>query len=193
MNTAIATTRTALDRLNRSMGKSSLDDLVTARTKRALLLVDCSGSMAHHISAGGRRIDALRSIVQTLQTTHRVPVAAFGLRGGNQVDVVDVVPEPQGSTPLDLAIEFGKTQGATHLVVVTDGEPNSEQSAFEAARIFGGPIDTFFVGDPNSRGMQFASELAAMTGGTSNLSDLGKPKELGSKLRLCLGDGSETI
>lgn len=192
--TVTATALAAIDKLNRSLAKDSLDELVASKTKRSLLLVDVSDSMSITLRNGQRRIDALRKIVDGLRETNSFPIAAFGLRGQYSVDVVDYIPEPQGSTPLDLGIEFGGTQGATHLIVVTDGEPNSERAAFEAARTFGGPIDVFFVGDPHSRGAQFCAELAKMTGGQSGVADLaGKPRELESKIRLLLGDGSDAL
>jgi hypothetical protein len=91
VNTTLATTATtALDQLNRSLAKGSLGDLVQARTKRTLLLVDVSGSMAHMIvKTGKRRIDALRGVVADLRSTHNVPVAAFGLRGRQPVDLLE--------------------------------------------------------------------------------------------------------
>lgn len=194
MNTTLATTATtALDQLNRSLAKGSLGDLVQARTKRTLLLVDVSGSMAHMIvKTGKRRIDALRGVVADLRSTHNVPVAAFGLRGRQPVDLLEGghIPEPQGSTPLDRGIAYGTEQGANHLVVVTDGEPNSPEAAYEAARHFGGPIDVFFVGDATDYGRHFASELARRTGGKFHFNDLtGAPKELAGEIRLLLGDG----
>jgi Mg-chelatase subunit ChlD len=188
-DTAITTTATAIERLQRGLAKASLDDLVKARTRRSLLLIDRSGSMVHTVSSGERRIDALRRIVSELQATHRVPVVAFG--GSKGLDVVEVVPEPAGSTPLAEAIAFGREQGATHMVVVTDGEPNSESKAFEEARLFGGPIDVFFVGDPDDTGARFAKELARRTGGTSGVADLGTgTKQLTSAIAGLLGDGS---
>jgi Mg-chelatase subunit ChlD len=178
--------RKALDSLNRSMAKSDLDDLLVG-ARRSLLLVDCSSSMHARTMGGKRRIDALRTIVTDLRATHPVPLAAFG--GNDQVEIVEAPVEPTGGTPLDIAIDFGKEQGANHLVVVTDGEPNSELTAFAAAKRFGGPIDVFFVGDAFTRGAQFAKELAEMTGGTSGVSSLDAPKELTSKIAGLLGDG----
>jgi|SRR5215471_10274211 len=190
----IIRTTTAVDRLNKSLAKSSLDDLVKARTKRSLLLVDVSGSMADWIQkTHERKIDALRKVVATLRETHAVPTAAFGTRGG-RVQLVDSIPNPSGSTPLDAAIEFGTQQGATHLVVVTDGYPDSQDAAFRAAREFGGPIDVFYVGDGNDEGARFAAELAAMTGGTCGVTDLAnEPKQLAGKIVALLGDGSEVL
>ena len=194
MTTSISTTQSAIERLNRSLAKTSLDEMVAAKTRRSLLMVDCSGSMATTTRTGKRRIDVLRDITVTLRQTRKFPLAAFGVRCQGQVEVIDTIPEPQGSTPLDLAIIFAKDQGANHLLVVTDGEPNSEEAAFDAARAFGGPIDTFFVGDPGGRAPKFLAELSAMTGGTASVSDLGTgAKVLTSKILLALGDGSDRI
>jgi hypothetical protein len=191
--TNLQTTRTAVDRLNKSLGKSSLRDLAKA-ARRSMLLADCSGSMDDPIRAGGRKIDALRTVVAGLRDTHPVPVAAFGLDSvPGSVRLLDEgqqLPEPSGLTPLHRAIDFGRAQGASHLVVVTDGQPDSEDAAFAAADLFGGPIDVFYVGDGDDRGARFAQLLAQRTGGTANLADLGKPKELKAGIAGLLGDGS---
>ena len=178
--------KVALDRLTKSLAKTSLDDFLNSG-RRSLLLVDCSSSMKSGIRAGGTRIAALRNVVEDLRATHPVPVAAFS---GDGVLVVDSIPAPTGGTPLADAIRFGASEGANHLVVVTDGEPNSEADAFDAARAFGNPIDVFYIGDGGDRGSKFAAELAKLTGGTANLTDLGKPKELSAKIAGLLGDGS---
>jgi len=187
--TAVATT--AATKLEKSMSKSSLDEFVQS-ARRSLLIVDCSGSMGECIRSGGTKIQALRKVVASLRETHPVPVAAFGhrTRGRDVVEVVDTIPEPAGGTPLHEAIRFGRVNEANHLVVVTDGCADSESHAFAEARAFGGPIDVFYIGDGNDRGARFAQELAQMTGGTANLTDLGKPKELSGKIALLLGDGS---
>jgi len=179
----------ALDKLAKSAEKDSLDDLLRG-DRRSLLLVDVSGSMRDRIKAGGRKIDALRRVVEMLQQTHAVPVVAFGLAGELQVDVVDSVPEPAGMTPLHLAIDFGREQGATHLVVVTDGIPDSQSAAFAAADRFARPIDVFYIGDGNDDGAKFTRELARRTGGKSDVTDLGQPKQLAAGIRALLGDGT---
>lgn len=182
------TAQTALDALNKSAGKSDLDALLRG-ARRSLLLVDCSGSMDENIRAGGRKIDALRSVVATLRESNPVPVAAFGALGSD-VQVVDSIPEPSGGTPIHRAIDFGRREGANHLVIVTDGIPDSQDAAFASARGFGNPIDVFYIGDGNDAGARFCRQLANMTGGTANITDLGKPKELAAKMLLMLGDGN---
>lgn len=184
----VAIEKTALDKLNRSLEKNDLDEFVRG-ARRSLLLVDCSGSMDTRVRSGERKIDALRKVVSTLRESHPVPVAAFGALGAD-VQVIDTVPEPSGGTPLHRAIQFGTREGATHLVVVTDGQPDSEGAAFDAAREFGNPIDVFYIGDGNDSGARFATELATRTGGVVNMTDLGQPKQLAAKIRLMLGDGS---
>jgi hypothetical protein len=177
----------AIEKLNKSAAKSDLDALIMG-ARRSMLLIDVSGSMAEAIRSGGRKIDALRGVVKSLREECPVPTAAFGMNHGHVV-LVESVPEPQASTPMAAAIEFAQREGANHAVIVTDGQPDSEGATFAAARSFGGPIDVFYVGDGNDRGAQFAKELAALTGGTANLADLGKPKELQGKITLLLGDG----
>ena len=186
-STTMVSTTSALDRLSKSAEKSSLDDLLKSKMQRSLLLVNCSGSMDNWVArANARRIDVLRTIVRDLRETHPVPVAAFG---GGGVVLIDTVPDPMGGTPMHLGIEYGHREGATHLIVVTDGQPDSERATFEAAALFGRPIDVFYVGDGNDEGARFARELARRTGGTAHLSSLDKPKELTSQIAGLLGDG----
>lgn len=181
-NTALVVT--AADKLKRTLGKSSLDDFMqTAR--RSMMLVDVSTSMGDYIRSGGTKILATRTVVATLRESNPVPVAVFG----REIEIVDRVPEPCGGTPMHLGIDFCKQQGADHLVLITDGEPDSESYALESARAFGGVIDVFYIGDGTDRGSQFAKELAALTGGTVNLTDLGAPKQLAAKIAGLLGSG----
>jgi Mg-chelatase subunit ChlD len=184
----VAIERQAIDALNRKSATSDLDAFVRG-FRRSLLLVDCSGSMADRLErTNERRIDALRRVLRQLRSTHSAPIAAFG--GCRQVEIVEDAPEPTGSTPLDDAIDFGREQGANHLVVITDGEPNSQASAFEAAARFGNPIDVFYIGDAHGFGLTFARELARRTGGEAHLSDVSATKQLSSQIAGLLGDGN---
>jgi hypothetical protein len=183
----------ATRRLAASAELSSLADLVKAKANRSMLLVDISDSMDSHLATGERAIDALRKVVDMLRDTHPVPVAAFGFDqfgegDGEVVKFIDNVPEPQGSTPLHTGIDFAKEKGATHLVVVTDGSPDSTSEALRSAKRFGGPIDVFYVGDGNDDGAKFCARLAAATGGTANVTDL-NTKLLTSKIRALIGPG----
>jgi Mg-chelatase subunit ChlD len=178
----------SLDALNRKSATGDLDAFVRGY-RRSLLLVDCSGSMSDRLQrTGERRIDALRRVMRQLRSTHSTPVAAFG--GHRQVEIVEDAPNPTGTTPLDDAIDFGREQGANHLVVITDGEPNSQSAAFDAAARFGNPIDVFYIGDPEGYGLSFAQELARRTGGVAHLSDISATKALSQQIAGLLGDGN---
>jgi len=199
MTNTLVPTVSALDRLKRTAQRSSLDELVTAKTKRSLLLVDVSGSMDNWTKAGERKIDALRKVVDKLRSTHPVPMAAFGLEGGQRhnrqsVALIETIPEPSGMTPLAEAIDFGRMQEANHLIVVTDGYPDSAERAFEAADRFANPIDVFFIGDEGDSGAKFCAELAKRAKGQCGVTDLtGEPKQLAGKIIALLGDGSEVL
>ena len=192
MSDELVRTQEALQQLHKSLAKQTLADLVKARTSRPLLLVDCSGSMSERIATGQQKIEALRQVVKTLRETHPVAVAAFGLGGSStyeHVALVDTIPEPSGGTPMHAAIDFAKGHGATHIVLVTDGLPDSQTQTFEAARQFGGRIDVFYVGDGQDEGAGFCKALAQMTGGASDVTDLGEQKKLATKIAGCLPEG----
>ena len=178
----------ALATLQHSLTKTSLRDLVRA-TRASMLLVDASGSMADTLATGARKIDELRTVVAMLNETHTVPMISFG----SAVDLVrGDIPEPSGGTPMARALDYAKASGATHVVLVSDGDPDNPDDALAAAKRFGGTVDSFFIGQDFDRGAGFLRRLAEMTGGTTNLTDLLDPKQLASGIRRLLGDGRET-
>ena len=195
MATDLTISQAALERLNRTVEKDSLDDLIKARTRRSLLLLDCSSSMGGPVpGTPERRIDALRTIYADLRKTHQVPTAAFG-PWGMETQLIDDIPEPAGGTPLHRGIDFAREQGANHLVLITDGEPQSEAMAYTAAAAFGHPIDVFFIGDETSSFAAFCRELARRTKGSAGRTDLAGEgrKALTGKITLLLGDGKDVL
>ncbi len=186
-STDLVASAAAVQRLQTSLTKGSLADLVQSR-RRSLMLVDISGSMNDMTKTYERKIDALRTTVKAITETHPVPVAAFdtttALLEGDQI------PEPRGGTRVAQALNFAARQGANHVVMVTDGQPHDQYEALDAGRAFGGPVDVFYIGGHGDRGLSFAQELARVTGGTCNVTDLTAPKELSGKITLLLGDGS---
>jgi hypothetical protein len=145
--------------------------------------------MGDTLETGTRKIDELRKVVAILAETHTVPIVAFGSAVGL---VRGEIPEPSGGTPLDRAFDFAKASGATHVVVVSDGHPDLPDAAMEAARRFGGTVDSFFIGNDFDRGAGFLRRLAEVTGGSTNLTDLLDPKQLASGIAGLLGDGKGT-
>jgi Mg-chelatase subunit ChlD len=177
------------DRLAGTLARRSLSDLVKSRTEMHVLVVDCSGSMAETTDKGERKIDALRAVVAEVRERVACKVLAFGHAW--QPEIVDSIPEPSGGTPLHDAITSAKSHRATHLIVVSDGIPDSQTAALEAARAFGGKIDAVYVGPKSGSGPTFMQQLAGLTGGTSDALDLAQKELVGSRILGLLGDGSD--
>lgn len=140
--------------------------------------VDFSGKLS------GSKMDALRRVVDSLTTElASTPMVGFGLGYPKDVGVISSIPEPSGGTPLDLGIRFCTHMSATHLIVISDGAPDSESRAFAAAREFGGPIDVYYVGPRPDRGETFLQELARLSGGQCESLSLSNPKQLQQSLQ----------
>lgn len=153
------------------------------------LLADTSGSMYAHLSpkpgapadaAPQRAIDVLREVVKTVRGDSDLPIIAFGGPYDCEVRFVDVIPEPDGGTPLHAAIALAKQYGATRLVVISDGVPDLKEQSLDNARAFGGQIDVVYVGEEGSGGSVFLNALASATGGKRLQGDLRDPKLLTS-------------
>lgn len=152
------------------------------------LLVDTSSSMFAHVvgkdekgeETRKRAIDIVREVVATVRGDGDLPIIAFGGPTECEVRFVDVVPEPDGSTPLHAAIKLAKEYGATRLVVISDGVPDLKETSLENARAFGGQIDVVYIGAEGSGGSVFLNALASATGGKRLQGDLKDPRLLTS-------------
>lgn len=182
-NMMIPTSNTDLVRrqLEDSLEQGSLKAMARD-AETVMLLIDTSGSMEATIRSGKRRIDALREVVADIKKAGDVPMIAFGGPYDAQVRFVDGVPEPDGGTPLHIAIPYAKEYGATRLVVISDGVPDLADQSMQEARTFGGRIDVVFVGNEGDSGQMFLNALASATGGTQFTGDLGNTKKLTSQV-----------
>lgn len=177
-------------RLRESLQKgTSLDDLIKAKKKSRMsfLLYDTSSSMDDPVGdhKQTRKIDALRAIDKSLsdQGVH-IPRIHFG----NEVAfITGAIPEPFGGTPLNRGIDFAAVERAEHIIIVSDGAPDSEPLAMAAAVKFGGTIDVFYVGPPGERGEQFLAELCLATGGSFAPADLAEQRQITSGIKGLLG------
>jgi Mg-chelatase subunit ChlD len=193
----------------KSLQIKSLKDLVRARTsENSVLCIDVSYSMTATMRNGKTRIQGLREVVAGMRTKRAdVQMIAFGLNsnrslhdptglepnmGSKQVDFVTEVPDAQGGTPMAEAIDLARTSGFGRAVVISDGGPNDQHAALEAARQFGGRIDVIYVGDAGDPGSRFLDELAKITGGQRFEGDLSEVKELtGAVVGLLNGESLE--
>ena len=157
------------------------------------LLLDVSGSMGDPImdrvaelegnsmNSRTRKIDALRALVEEFPRTRK-----FWFSGDcEELFPGEAIPEPRTSTALGNALRHLKSREITHAVVITDGCPDSEADAFQAA--IGMKLDLFYVGPMPPP--KFMEELAKRTGGSFGTSTMGgkeERKQLGMKITALL-------
>lgn len=192
--------------LEESLSFGSLSDNIAAG-EVIFLLIDASGSMDTFIDKGaearyfdalsnqhvsgtrvdkrqfnGRAIDKLREAVGQIQQSANepIPMIAFGGPFDAQVRFVDSVPEPEGGTPLHMAIPLAKEYGANRVVIISDGCPDLRDQSMEEARRFGGRIDVVYVGVAGDAGQKFLEALSAATGGRVMHGDLRDVKKITS-------------
>jgi von Willebrand factor type A domain len=156
------------------------------------LVLDVSSSMGLALRTGElKRIDRLRETVAQL---HQKGIDFRQYVFSSGCEETNVIPEPYGSTNLADALELVLNATPTNVAVVSDGEPDNEDTAMVQARrakSMNIRIDVMFCGDPGSRGEAFLKRLAEGTGGRAQTVDLNlEPAALTGSVMLMLGDGS---
>jgi uncharacterized protein YegL len=166
----------AITKLEKALEAKTLDALVAAASQEdAFLVMDCSGSMA------GSPLANLKKVVDDIRTQAEPQMVAFAggyWEGGNCFMVGDVPADAGGGTPLGEAINFAKANGATRIVLISDGCPDDREAAMNAAMLFLGRIDVVFIGAAGSAGEAFLDKLARATGGSRFTGDIGETKKL---------------
>lgn len=135
-----------------------------------ILLVDQSGSMSSCDAPGDQsRYDAADKELARLQREFpgKVAVVAFS---STAVFCPGGVPmRLGGGTDMGEALRFVKVadDAGLKIILISDGEPNSESEALAAARQFKTRIDTIYIGpeDDYHGGRAFLQRLAKATGG----------------------------
>lgn len=133
-----------------------------------IVLIDQSASMSQRDAPGGKsRFDAADAELARIQRDNpgRVGVVAFSnyaafCPGGVPIRL-------SGGTDMAEALRFIHVADNTgiKLILISDGEPDSEDKAFAQARRFKSPIHTLYIGSENGRGRAFLEKLANATGG----------------------------
>lgn len=155
-----------------------------------IVLVDTSSSMAIPILGGQRRIDVLSAILTNISSSlPDMRLFAFndyltGLEPGQKL------PEPNGGTDLQMALDFVLQLSPRGVIVISDGEPADAKAALTSARTLNCVISTFYCGDESNRAaVAFLKQLALCSrGGIGRpmIADLRQPEKLTSELRLLL-------
>lgn len=133
-----------------------------------IAIVDVSASMSALDGRDGRtRYDVACDELARLQAVHpgKIGVIAFSTLphfcpGG-------VPPKPSGGTGLAQALDYAHVADGCDIqfIVISDGEPDSEEQALRAAKRYTSRIDTVYVGPEGGDGQAFLRRLAAASGG----------------------------
>jgi hypothetical protein len=143
-----------------------------------VILADVSSSMDER--AGNRRkADILREALEGLWP--EMPGArliAFGSTA-REIDDPRDLPAPSGGTALHLALDAAAIHRPRKTVVITDGRPDGEQAALDAAGRVPGLIDVIYCGpDSDAQALDFLRRLMRIGGGIIIVRDLVKDARL---------------
>lgn len=136
----------------------------------AIILVDISGSMETHDARGGEsRYTIACAELAKLQATLPGKLALIAFASHPVFTPSGIPPAPTGTTDLAGALRFAKVAdtGDMRFIVISDGEPNSEQDALAVAAQYKGRIDTVYVGPEGGEGQAFLQRLAKRQAGQS--------------------------
>lgn len=177
--------------MNKAIVKGSIADVAKKKNQsiaqsfmnaEIVVLLDVSGSMCDHDTPSGRsRHDVAEDELVKLQNENEGKVALICFSD-------DVIPCPDGRpirmnglTNLAKGLLSIKGIDGTKLkiVVISDGEPDSEYEALKVASTFKTKIHTIHIGSEyDRRGRDFLQLLASKTGGKSFKSqEIGKLKK----------------
>lgn len=135
---------------------------------KAIVLVDCSASMdLRDCTEKRRRFEvACQQLIQ-LQRENAGAVAVIAWDDRVQFCPGGVPFEPRGSTDLAKALRFVFPADGTgvRLIVISDGEPDSQSEALAAAAQFTSQIDCIYCGPETGAGRDFLRRLAEASGG----------------------------
>lgn len=146
-------------------------------TSAVVILCDVSGSMR------GRKIERLRKELGRLWPEIRARLMWFA-DGNGWIDGPAQLPGPEGGTYLADALDRAATVFPSEVIVISDGLPESEDRALEAAARLPGIINVVFVGgDDDMRGAEFMRRLARAGGGVMVHKDLAKNLSIEGDLR----------
>lgn len=156
----------------------------------AVLLADCSISMVMTDGGGSkRRIDRLAELIAyILMRTRLQALVCFNDRPTEiPLEGHLLLPEPAGTTALERALDHVRTivPRPRSVIVVSDGQPNSETQALDAARALQPlPIDAYYCGaEGDQAALAFMERLATLNGGRWGQFSLAEPLLLGEEIR----------
>lgn len=149
----------------------------------AVVLVDTSGSMAACDSRGGHsRYDVACQELAKIQGDMPGKVAILSFSSTVTLCPSGVPTFQGGGTDLAGALQFAKQADVpgVRMIVISDGQPDSEAEALDVARTITAPISTVYVGPEGGHGQAFLAQLARANNGAAVVAD--RAKELAVKM-----------
>lgn len=170
MNKKLIHSNTSLLAKSMSASISQLKQAKKSITQLAdtVFLLDTSGSMNRSYQ-GKRLIDHLKSAIADYPNLRK-----FSFNSGFYPDTI---PNPDGGT--DMAYAFGQIFHfyPQHIILVSDGLPNDQTAAIEAAKRTKAKVDIIYIGKPGDPGEAFMLRLARLCGGQTFTASLLKNVE----------------
>lgn len=132
-----------------------------------VVVVDVSGSMYEYDNTSKARYERAQEVLNDLQGQYAGKIILVSFSNEAQFHFTGWLPEPGGGTDLAAALRFVRDLSETfQIILITDGEPNSEEYALREAKMLHSPIMTMFVGEEsNGHARDFLKRLSEATGG----------------------------
>lgn len=146
----------------------------TEASGQVFLLCDVSYSMNDFVGNGSmRKCEALQIAVDDVLKHHpKIRVVAFGsipLELGPNDRMPQAGTSLGSGTDLALALECIRPYKPRKTIIITDGMPDDEDAAEEAAEQLTGAIDTIYCGPEEHPAIHFLKGLAKKYAGTSHM------------------------
>jgi len=140
----------------------------------AVILVDISLSMTEMDACGGKsRYDVAQEELTELQETLPGKIAIVAFSEKQYFVPTGTLPPPMNTTDLAAALKYVRIADSIpgmRFILISDGEPNDEDAALDAARKFKNRIDTIYVGpESGKRSREFLQKLANLRNGEMQL------------------------
>lgn len=147
-------------------------------TAAVVVMADISGSMR------GNKIERLkRELSRLWPELGKARLMSFA-DNPRWVDGPNDLPPVGGNTDLAAALTLAAGAWPSEVVVISDGLPQDEQGALDAAQMIPGTISVLFIGDEmDQRGADFMRRLALVGGGMFAHKDLGRSMAIEGTLR----------